>query len=119
MTNKKKHPPTPFKGGTLFVILNEVKNLCTWLSLCYDEILHFVQNDMGVGGRMTDTWFVIGSLRSNPGAIQEFYSRHFISGVIFVCLGLSLGSRNDGIYYTSLRIGTTPLAASLRGGIRK
>ena len=27
------------------VILNEVKNLCSWLTFCYDAILHFVQND--------------------------------------------------------------------------
>ena len=33
----------------MFVILNELKNLCRWLSLCYDAILHFVQNDMGKG----------------------------------------------------------------------
>ena len=26
------------------VILNEVKNLCSWLTYCYDAILHFVQN---------------------------------------------------------------------------
>jgi len=26
------------------VILNEVKNLCGWLTFCYDAILHFVQN---------------------------------------------------------------------------
>ena len=89
---QKKHPPAPFKGGTLFVIfaclktcfhwglpmtnrpsvilplpppvicsasetdtlidfhrnvLNEVKNLYSWLTFCYDEILHFVQNDRG------------------------------------------------------------------------
>ena len=30
------------------VILNEVKNLCSWLTFCYDAILHFVQNDRGV-----------------------------------------------------------------------
>ena len=26
-------------------VLNEVKNHCSWLSHCYNEILHFVQND--------------------------------------------------------------------------
>ena len=26
-------------------VLNEVKNLCGWLTFCYDAILHFVQND--------------------------------------------------------------------------
>jgi len=28
-------------------VLNEVKNLCGWLTFCYDAILHFVQNDRG------------------------------------------------------------------------
>jgi len=64
------------KSNFSTVILNEVKNLCSWLTFCYDVILYFVQNvpikinqcvcfacgtnDRGGRGRMTDTWFVIG-----------------------------------------------------------
>ena len=47
-----EHPPLVILTSSLchsehppFVILNEVKNLCIWLTLCYDAILHFVQND--------------------------------------------------------------------------
>ena len=54
-TNDKQS--SPFEGGRgmflLPVILNEVKNLCSWLTFCYDAILHFVQNDNGGRGRMT------------------------------------------------------------------
>jgi len=50
------------------VILNEVKNLYCGLTFCYDAILHFVQNDKGGRGRMTEGRFVIGRAiaRSNP-----------------------------------------------------
>ena len=43
----------------MLVILNEVKNLYCGNTFRYDAILHFVQNDRGGRGRMTDTRFVI------------------------------------------------------------
>ena len=49
------------------VILNEVKNLCSWLNFRCDAILHFVQNDRGGRGGMTDTRVVIAW----NGAIRE------------------------------------------------
>jgi len=38
------------KSNFSSVILNEVKNLCSGLTFCYDAILHFVQNDRGGKG---------------------------------------------------------------------
>jgi len=65
--NTYRHCETPMKASNKRkmtkeknVILNEVKNLCSGLTFCYDAILHFVQNDKGGRGRMTDTRFVIG-----------------------------------------------------------
>jgi len=45
----KQTKMTREKRNISSVILNEVKNLCSWFTFCYNAILHFFQNDMGEG----------------------------------------------------------------------
>ena len=64
------------------VILNEVKNLYCGLTFCYDAILHFVQNDKGGRGRMTEGRFVIARPRRKNAFFKHAEMDEFTKLVI-------------------------------------
>ena len=52
----------------------------SWHTYCYDAILHFVQNDSGGRGRMTECWFVI----SSPGHVINPLQKRVMTSQIAV-----------------------------------